>query len=446
MSHAVSVLAVPQIGLGLGAVGLVALAGYGSYVAVCKLRKDYQQSLAEFQQRCQAEACERNAFINREHATTSAALALAAGTRALAVEDASVRFVRTQVVLLVQRLPKLPRPDPDLDAQCALLMQALDENPLEVAAHFQQYRVLAERIAALLAEGTDPALLKTGLADELTALHDDILSPLLDGDQYAELRAQLQTQLASLQAMVAKHPVLAKQGLALLRERLLRELQAAAVQQQAHMQKAEEMRTLVGDALAKLRAVSYQEYLPDFSLQAVAMLERLSEVLSQVGADDLRMITQLAQDAEALYTDCEKALEEQTIAAYLGDQITDVLLAMGYQVAQVPPEQAAGQHAVVAAVGDELGLEFHIDGHGRLGSEMVALSPHSTRAGHASEERICALADSVFHALKARDCEIRERFRSSLTPGEQLRVVEIAFTEEQQAPAAEALKEMRVEL
>jgi hypothetical protein len=99
---------------------------------------------------------------------------------------------------------------------------------------------------------------------------------------------------------------------------------------------------------------------------------------------------------------------------------------------------------MVAAVDDKVGLQFHVDGAGLVGAEMVALSEDAVNAGQAAEERICTLVDEVVQALNARQCGIRERFRSSLTPHEQLRVVHIPVTE-QVRQFAEAPKQMRIE-
>jgi hypothetical protein len=152
----------------------------------------------------------------------------------------------------------------------------------------------------------------------------------------------------------------------------------------------------------------------------------------------------LVQEAELLFTNCQQLLEEQAIASYLGEQISDVLITMGYQVAQVPPAAPAEHRAYLAMVGDDLGLEFHLDGRGHLATEMVALSAQASGAGQAGQEHICSLADKVFAALTERECVVREQFRSSLSPGEKLRVVEMESTEERTVAATEELKQMRV--
>ena len=453
MSHSVSVVVLPQVhlipagmsfGTAAAAGGLVALAGYGSYVAIRKLHKDYQEAYAEFQDRSQAELQRRLDFSNREHAALAASVGLAEGTKALAVEDATIRFVHARVALLVQRLPQPEGPDSDIRLQCLTLLKEIEDHPLEVAAAFEKYRALAARAAALLAASSEGSTLKAALSDDLAALREEINSPLLDEERHADLRAQLLAQCTSLEAMIAKQPVVAKQGLVLLRERLHRELQQQAIEQQRRIGNAEEVRTLVGEALAKLRAVSQQELAPELGQQSTALLEQLSVVLGRQQTDELTALRQLAQEADTLFTTCLQLFEEQTIADYLGDQISDVLLTMGYQVAQVPPESPSEHRAYRADVGDGLGLEFHLDGRGHIGTETVALSPQAVDIDHAAQERVCSLEDKVFAALKARECVVRERFRSSLSPGEQLRVVEVS-NEEPVVVVAEELKQMRVE-
>lgn len=453
MSCAVSVVATPHIisplvmgfGTAAAAAGVVALAGYGSYIAICKLRKDYQQSLTEFHEHSQADLRARIAFSEQEHSAVLAALAVANGTKVLAAEDAGMRFVQTRVTHLVQRLPQLAQPDPELAAQCAALLLAVEEQPLELSAHFEQYRLLAERAATLFAEQADDARVATTLSEELAAIREEMDSPLLAGDEYTDLREQLQQQFAALEAVLAGHRDVAKQGLVLLRRRLHRELQMAADHRQVRIRQAEEIRLQVGESLARLQAILRQEQLPDFNRAAALLLERLSETLSRATANDNAEIRQVAVEVDALFTACAKTFEEQTIAAYLEDQISEALTTMGYQVSQLPPEGLTAQRALVAAVGDDLGLEFHVDGHGRLGTEMVALSEDAASAGHDAQERVCTLVDQVFAALNAHECAIRERFRSSLRPGEQLRVVEMPASEDASRPVKAELKKMQVE-
>ncbi len=341
------------------------------------------------------------------------------------------------------RLSQAPEPDAALLEQCTALLQEIEANPSQVAPAFEKYRLLAAQAAALLAAGSEGTTLKAILAEELTVLRDEILSPVLAEERHTELRAKLLAQCASLEEMIAGQPIVAKQGLALLRERLYRELQQQADAQQRRLSRAEEVRTLVGEALAKLQAVIEQEQ-PEFSAQATVLLERFSIALAQQ-PDDLATLHQLAELADQIFTGYLHFIEAQTVTSYVGDQISDVLLTLGYRVSQIAPENPAEQRAYVAEVGDDLGLAFRLDGQGQLKTELVALNEQAAGSGQAAQERICTLTDKIFAALRARDCTVRERFRSSLTPGEKLRVMEATFDEERPAVNQEELKQMSVE-
>jgi hypothetical protein len=120
------------------------------------------------------------------------------------------------------------------------------------------------------------------------------------------------------------------------------------------------------------------------------------------------------------------------------DQVTDVLLAMGYKVAQVAPEESSDNHALIASVGNDIGIEFHVNGKCQMGAQMVALSDDAAHAGQEHEERICHLIDQVLTTLQARQCLVRERFRSTLAPDEDLRVVELPAGDVQVTRVADA--------
>lgn len=452
MSHAVVVVVAPEVmtvgtgiaaGTAIAAVGAAALVGYATYAALHQLHQEYQQSKAEFQARSQADAQMRETFAQQNRTAAHAALTAAEQTKAMATLDANAVFLREGVNHLLLRLPQLPTPtDPELPARCAALLQAMTEQPEAMPAHLEQYRRLAEQVAAAATAAANVTVLKGALAEECAALRRELAAPLLQEPALATLRFQLLAQLDALEQMAKKQPKLAAQGVTLLRARIHREVQTRAELQVTLAREAEEARELVGEVLAKLQAVSHQDALPAYAAQATAMLGQLGDTVATVSDNYLATLRRLAEDANHLFIGCHRALEEQTRAAYVHDQLTDVLLTMGYRVSQVAAE--GERKSLVAAVDHEVGLEFHVDGQGRMGTQMVALTPEGATAGQAAEKKVCKLMDEILAALRARQCEVRERFRSYLADGEELRVVEMA-TQQDEFAQGQALQQMRME-
>jgi len=91
-----------------------------------------------------------------------------------------------------------------------------------------------------------------------------------------------------------------------------------------------------------------------------------------------------------------------------------------------------------------VGVEFQVGEEGRLGAEMVALTPETAVVDQESQEKVCGMIDQVIDELKKRQDGVRERFRSTLQPGEALRVVDAGGEEETTGTHAE-LKKMRID-
>ena len=77
---------------------------------------------------------------------------------------------------------------------------------------------------------------------------------------------------------------------------------------------------------------------------------------------------------DTLFSAGEKALQGNSFASYVSNNVSEVLLSLGYRVAQIDPEAGeADPHACVAAFDDSTGVQFNVDEAGRLTTEMVAL-------------------------------------------------------------------------
>ena len=412
-------LAAPQLfagamALGAGAAtgGILAVAGYGSFIAIRQLHQDYQQAQAEYQARSAEQVAYAQAY-QQQAASAAADAAEISGQITTAISESAIaQYLQQNLLRLAQRIPLLPVPDPQLAGQCAALLQRLEEHAEELPALLEQYFQLSQRMQKA-------AMKAAGLAGSNEVLREELASlrTTLDGALFATgpaVREDCLAQLSVLEALLHRQPKIVKQGIEMLAARVQREIQQLA----AREEEAQAQRALVGETLARLQALTRMQVLPEERAAAVALLATLSETLAREG-DETPALPQLAGEAQALFSRCEQLLAEETLSRYLREEVTEVLLTMGYQVTQAQ-EGSAG---VLAAVGNDVGIEFHIDGKGALVTKMVALSKEAADSGQTEQARVCALVDQVFAALQARKCDIRERYRLSLDKDEQLRVV-----------------------
>ncbi|HEY3379338.1 MAG TPA: hypothetical protein VGL77_17815, partial [Armatimonadota bacterium] len=129
MSGCVEVMVLPAgfpasasaLAAGLGTAALVAGVGVGAYLAVQQLRKDYQQALDDFERRSEADMQMRLERIHQEHLASVLATALAQETQYVATGNATEQFLANRIQYLLRRTGDLPKPDPDLLAQCQTL-------------------------------------------------------------------------------------------------------------------------------------------------------------------------------------------------------------------------------------------------------------------------------------------------------------------------------------
>jgi hypothetical protein len=194
-----------------------------------------------------------------------------------------------------------------------------------------------------------------------------------------------------------------------------------------------------------LQALSNQQALPEYAVQATTLLKQLGTEITTHAADELAGLRAIAEQAEKLFAACERTLEEQTATSYVEDQMAEVLRSMGYQVAQIAAEEPSQPRTMFAAVDDKLGIEFHLDKGGKVGTEIVALTPEAADLDHANQEKVCGLIDRVFQAMRGRECEVRERHRKRLRSGQQLRVVELPKTTITTVQEIQEPKRMRAE-
>lgn len=433
MSCSVEVVVTPMIlkslllATGTAAAAVAAGAAvYGAYVLIDQLHHDYEEQLAAFHARAETDALHRNESVAAQTALRAAAMHLAEQTRlATRLQDGAV-FLRESVQQLLDGLPTPP--SPKLQQQALALQDALAASPGELSANFLAYQQLAEVCRATQAPlGSDS---RHAFNQEMTALRAAIQAPLLDGKEHAKLRAQLLAQCEALQAAFTRQPAFARQGLSQLHQRVNRELREQATHCQQQARQAEERRALVSDIFAKLQAISRQQRLPILAEQSDALLKQLSDILVNTPEDEMARLHGLAEQASTLYASCEQALHGQLASAIISEQVTAVLLGMGYQVTQLPAQQAGNAPALLTACDEQIGIRIHIDDNGRLSTEMVALNEQSAKATAIAEDQVCQVVDQMLEELRARQVQVRERYRRSLPLDGRLQVIEAAVTEQ----------------
>lgn len=420
------------------------VAGQAAYAFATKLQKDYEDALTDFQAQTKVEE-ERKAGSVRRHAEASAAASLlAAKTTVKAEDNATLTFLRENSQRLLNQVAVSE--DADLIAQCTRLKE-------QVAAFagtgfsslLEEYINLSKAVSATRARKTASTRSSSGydiVADELALLQQEIASPLFAGPEAVAVRAQLLRQLETLKRLPQNESAVVRQGLELLRGRVHREVRAQSERAQKQFQDAKQLREMVNEMLAKLYAVSRQATLPGSSQKAAALLERLVHQLANSEHSGVAAFESLAVQVAATFADCEKSLQDQAMAEYVGAEVTDVLLSLGYRVAQVGEGDGAGQGTCTAALDSTVGVQFRLNAQGRLGTEMVAFNEQAADVDAVAQERVCALVDKVLGALQRRRLTVRQKVRRSFPQGHRLRVVQ-ALVQQEQGPANAAQQALR---
>ena len=308
----------------------------------------------------------------------------------------------------------------DVRAQCEALLGALRESPAVTSEHLQTYEQLIARADSESAEqsgGLPADAWQQALAD----VRAEIESPFFAGADDAEMKARMLEHLAGLNGLAERQQKMAAQGLALLRQRVYRELSARAEREAARQQQAEALRARVGITLQRLDNISRQQLFPASAAEATRLLALLGERLG----GEAPAIFAVLDEGNALFTTVQQRLREQMTAAYLQHQVTDVLQTMGYAVTHIAAESPDAPSALVAKVEGDVGLAVEFDGTGGMKTELVALSDHPLMVDEAQQEKVCSLVDRILDSLQQRNCAIRERYRAYMDEDEELRPVEI---------------------
>ena len=448
MSGVVDVLVFPPLlasGPAFGALAGATMVGYATYAMLEKLRKDYDQALSEFHTRSLEDEQYQQQLADGQTNATNLALLLAQSTESHSTDNATVTFLRKHAQELEQQITEMSAPNVELLEQCQILLENLATTPQELMKHFDAYDRVFASFTEEAGSSADAATITSSTASALAILREEIASPLLAAPECREIRTALLSQLDTVAALAAgRQSAVAAQALGLLRQRVNRELREQAERLQQHASERQAVRNLVSDMLAKLQAIAGLPTLPEFTRRAETLLAQLRAELAQPSANSLATLAQLGQEVDTLFSASEKALQGELLSSYVSHNVSEVLLSLGYRVAQIDPDADAKSHAMVATFDETTGVQFNVNETGRLTTEMVALHADAAEVDRDKQEKVCSMIDQVLAALKGRDWQLRERYRSNFADQEQLRVLEQP-TAEQHRDATPAPKMKRID-
>lgn len=347
-------------------------------------------------------------------------------TRLTAAQDANRAFLVAAVERLQASAPADPSPD-GAQARCTALSEALAKGTEPLSVLQARFTALAAEVRARPAPGPDDApVVDLSAFDLITEL---LASPLLE----AEERTAWQTRVAELRALATRESELAAQGLTALRRQVEHALQAAAEHAEARAQVAAELREEIGIALPRLQVVAEKSPVPAQQARAKAMLAEIARFAVLTPEDALPSLRALSSEAEALFEAFRAAVKQALQQEALSAQVSDVLLSLGYRVAE-----AQDDGTLVTPLTQNVGVSFAVDGEGKLVSEMVALSPGAVEMDAQDQEHVCALVDEVIAGLRERQCTVKERRRKRHQGRHALRVVSLPQTTTTATPQSAA--------
>lgn len=318
----------------------------------------------------------------------------------------------------------------------------------ESGAQWSAYENLANRVAKLGADAQKDAksaretVALQLVCDQITLLRADVGDSLLSQKRHSARRELLLKRLDELEGLAATQSLTALQSLSILRDRIRSEIRGAGESAAQEARDAAQMRELVGRISAHAQSVLGQNMLPAPRLEAEKILKRLSGL---VGATpiELSKLQMLATEAQTLFETTEEALEEQAMATYLEDQVSQVLGGLGYRLTTATN---GAESKMVAVLDSGVGVQLNIDGRGNLSGEMVAFSESSADVNASAQEKVCNLMDDVFDGLRRRNLVVREKKRKNFKAGaDRVEVVQTTgSTGENSAVIVQKPLEMRV--
>jgi hypothetical protein len=434
-----------------GAVFVVGAAG-AALLAAHHLHSSYQEALGNYNQRIENERTQFQSASRTRHEAAGVALLQAQKTRIKAAQLAEFAFLQAGVQRLQKRLDGGPDVDPRLPKACAQLLAALEKPKPDFAELFASYEALSAAVAdwakksrqgqaekSSASSSVDLKAAKIALEADLAALSEDIsLAPaeVLN----AQVRLRLKRALSHVEHLSAEQPHMAEQAFKLLRSRVGRELAKGAESASKKLAERElfaaRLRELSGRISARsqatLAALDNEEFsqsplamtqLDPLKISALNHLQMLATLLGGELPVDLLPLETLAGEADKLFANTGDQLRQLALQIYLESQVLEVFTQLGYRASMVE-DLSLSQSGIIATLDTGHGVEMQWDGTGHLSSELVAFSSSSADVAPHLQEKVCALMDDVFEALRSRGCVVREKKRRHFKQGERkLRIV-----------------------
>lgn len=431
--------------------GGVVIAGAAVYMAAKKMRADYQAALGEYNSRSDREsalfASQNAAFACAQQKARELSLSLSEAAR----EDPNTAFFLGSLGRLKNQIggPSGDGPSDSnaLIARCDELLDLVAAG--QASSQWAAFEKLAGKVSQYNSQkkASSPRTSREAMAlevvqEQVAVLRAEINDSMLANAKSASTRELLLERLSAIEKVAASQPLTALQSLTLLQGRVRSEMRAAAEKAKRETKNAARMRELVGRISAHAQSVLQQNVLQAPRREAELALKKLSTLVTATPVE-LSALEALATETEALFNATEKAIEEQAMAAYLEDQVGQVLSGLGYRVTTA---SNGDDSKMVAVLDSGLGVRLNIDGTGNLAGEMVAFSESTAQVSDAAQEKVCNLMDDIFDGLRRRNLVVREKKRKNLKVGnDRVEVVKTALSEaEPVAAAAQKPLEMRV--
>lgn len=401
---------------------IVGGAGYGiaqlAYAMAQQLQKDYEQAKADLQSRCASEEAARTAWIGeaaiRERDANAFIDALG-----YAPIDATTDYIRNRLTSLIARARSAGHLEQVSEGEHLFALAGHDAESIldDVLSYAAKIDAAVGRSVAGSTQ-PEPAV----VLELMFAAFEQELEDTKTGLQLG-IQLEFGNQLDRLRKVGASQPNVALQGLSLLQakaRRLVREsLKAASATQKSNAHRRE----VVTEVVAKLRAVAACPGAPAYADRAQRALQDLANFLRRPDTGSPRELEAFLAKAEALFVQCQQALDAAVTSAIVQETVSEALLQRGYVISQVPPEFGANVQQSLVALSDQLGLAYSIDAFGQLRTEAVAFADIATEPDEAAEETICKLVDEIYASLRKKGAEVREQGRRRRKTGERLRVV-----------------------
>jgi len=399
----------------VGAAGFAVTAG--AIAAARKLRSDFECAKVEFEDRCRQDEAADIAVANQQ-----ALLAMTVSAFGASIEAAHVNttqaFIEKSLGDLIARAQQQGLDEVSHKAT-ELTLQIQTDSTAEV---LQAYFALCDQVDSV------PSVNRNQSAFDALKAEISLFASSSAGQE--KLHAQLQEQLAKLEAVGDRSSAVAMQGVENLKARVRREIAGRAERDAAEVAERHQKKAAVAEAYAMIRAIMQSSDDLSEQSQAEALLNQLGAAFQKGAPPTVSELEALLAKARNLFAKCEKRLEETAAHAYVADSVKDVLLNLGYQVSEVPSEIATRDPGCMVSLDGDSGVVVSVAPDGRMLTEMVAFNSNGLDPDEVAEKKVCQVVDLILEGLKKRDIEMQERSRKKLRPGHRLRMVKKAKAQE----------------